>query len=385
MDLIKKAQRAVCGENLDGWLFFNFHGRDGISNRLLGLKQGALNSRPWFCILPTQGEPIKIVHTIERGILDTVPGETYVYSSRQDLTNLLKPLAGTYAAQVSENITVISTLDHGTARYLEGLGFNLTDSAVLIQKTIGVLSEEGIASHERAAALLYNCIDLTWKNIKTHAAEGIQLTESRIQSWILDYFRDNNLVTDHPALVASGVHSSDPHYEVPSEGGIISPGDIIQFDIWAKENLPGAIYADISWVGVLAKTVPEELQTLFQTVTGARDRALDYISDRFEQGLPVIGADVDRVSRAYIEDAGYGTYICHRTGHGIDTEVHGSGVNMDCVEFPDHREIINGSCFSLEPGLYLERYGMRTEIDAYRKNGRLVVSGGPIQKQILTL
>lgn len=385
MTFLQQAQEAVRGENLDGWLFFNFHGRDMTANRLLGLNEQRINTRPWFCLIPAEGEPVKVVHAIEKKILDPVPGKTEVYSSRSRLTEILKPLAGTYASQVSENITAISTLDHGTARYLEGLGFTIVSSAALIQKTAGVLDEAGIASHERAAKLLYACIHHTWQQVRSETTRGIRLTESVVQGWINRYFRENGLITEHPVLVAAGVHSADPHYEVPETGGPVSPGDTIQFDIWAKEDCPGGIYADISWVGVMAETASPEAERVFRTVTGARNGALDFITGRLKDVRSVTGAEVDRTTRAYIEDAGYGGYFCHRTGHGIDTDVHGSGVNMDAVEFPDEREIIEGSCFSIEPGIYLEHFGMRTEIDAYRWNGSLVVSGGPIQHTILTL
>ena len=385
MTFLERAQKAVCGEHLDGWLFFNFHGRDGTANRLLGLGEQTMNSRPWFCFIPAEGEPVKIVHAIEKKMLDSVPGKTLVYSDRGRLTELLEPLAGTWAAAVSQTLTVISTLDHGTALYLEGLGFKLVSSAGLIQKTAGVLDEEGFASHERAAKHLYTCVHRAWEEIVSSTTRGTVLTESTVQGWILDYFRDNGLVTSHPVLVAAGRHTADPHYEVPENGGPISPGDVIQFDIWAKEQKAGAIYADISWVGIMAGTVPPEAQNIFRIITGARDRALSFITGNLEKGTPVIGADVDRITRSFIEEAGFGPSFLHRTGHGIDTEVHGCGVNMDSTEFPDYREIIEGSCFSLEPGIYLDSFGMRTEINAYRRNGRCIVSGGPVQTRILTL
>jgi len=382
MSFIKKAREAVRGEHLDGWLFFNFHGRDRLSNRFLGLDENALNSRPWFYVIPARGEPVKIVHAIEKTILKDVPGRTSIYSTRSRLTELLKPLAGTYAAQISENLTVISTLDHGTARYLEGMGYSLVSSAALIQKTVGVLDKEGIASHRRAATHLYSCIKDIWDRIR---ACETPLTEHTVREWIHEYFRNNDLVTEHPVLVAAGIHSSDPHYEVPARGGEITSGDVIQFDIWAKENRPGAVYADISWAGIMSKAVPSDVEKIFRLVTGARDQAVDFISRRLEEGQPVRGAEVDRKTRGYIEEAGYGSCFCHRTGHGIDVDVHGSGVNMDSIEFPDEREIIEGSCFSIEPGIYLEHFGIRSEINAYRYNNALVISGGPIQKKMLTL
>lgn len=385
MSFISEAQKAVRGEGLDGWLFFNFHGHDPVSNRLLGVSGRVMNTRPWYCLVPGEGEPIKVVHAIEKHILDAVPGRTEVYFSREELIRILAPLAGRYAAQVSEHITVISTLDHGTARFLEGLGYSLTDSDSLIQKTAGVLDEEGIASHERAARLLYRCIHETWNRLRSVTTRGMDVTEAIVQGWINNYFREHGLITEHSILVASGCHSADPHYEVPSVGGIITSGNIIQFDIWAKEDVPGSIYADISWVGFLGSSIPEDARRVFRAVTGARDRAVEFISRRLEEGTAVTGAEVDDLARTFLRDAGYGRYIRHRTGHGIDTDVHGSGVNMDNLEFPDHRAIIEGSCFSIEPGLYLDSFGMRTEINAYRRGNRLTVSGGPIQQDILTL
>ena len=116
----------------------------------------------------------------------------------------------------------------------------------------------------------------------------------------------------------------------------------------------------------------------------ARDELIAFLN-RELPGRRVTGEEADRISRECIHRHGYGDYIIHRTGHGIDTLPHGYGVNLDSIEFPDSRPFMEGSCFSVEPGIYLDSFGMRTEINAYIRENRALISGGKIQREIIPL
>ena len=394
---ISGIQKAISGESLDGWLFFNFLHRDAFSDKLLEIDCSRMNTRPWYYLVPAKGEPRRICHRVEPHQLDHLPGSLSFYSSREELLSLLGNVTAEHGpdwgAQYSAELTTISTLDHGTALMLEQAGMKLCSSVGLIQRLGGLLDQQGISLHEEAAAHLYEIVRIVWGKITDYFHEAghkaarsrLPLLETDVQKWILDEFRSRGMVTEHMPVAASGPASGDPHYAAELHSNPVLPDSIFQLDIWAKMDKPGGIFADISWVGYTGAAVPEEAAEMFAAVRAARDRCLSFINGKLEEGRCVRGSDADRAAREVLINRGFESLIKHRTGHGIDTEVHGSGAGLDSVEFPDNRPLLEGSCFSIEPGLYSSRFGMRTEIDAYISGGRLKVSGGPIQTGILTI
>jgi Xaa-Pro dipeptidase len=384
---IEHASEAMLEENLGAWLFYNFHHRDPVSDRLLDISPEATNTRPWLFLLRRDGSAEKLVHVIEAEILDHLPGERRVYASRRQLESFLKGWAAG-SAQVAchfcPELPAISFLDHGTARLLEGCGFSLISASSLIQKLLGGLDRAGTDSHLRAANQLYDIVAQVWERLRKEMRGGRPVWEKTVQGWILGMFEESGLITDSAPIVAAGVHSANPHYSPGSgKGAILEPGAVLQLDLWAKGKRPGSVYADISWVAVLDTRVGPEAESLFGTVVEARELALDFIRKSLIAGNPVSGQRVDREVREFIEGRGYGACLRHRTGHGIDEEVHGFGVNLDCVEFPDPRLLREGSCFSIEPGLYRDDFGMRSEIDAVISGGKVVVSGKKPQFELL--
>jgi len=372
------------GESLDGWLFYNFRHRDPLADGILGLDPGTKNTRPWIYALPSSGEALKIVHGIEPGILDELPGTTTRYVDRKAFAAALAPLAGKrWAAHWDENLPVVSFLDAGTAALLERAGLELVSAAPLLQRFKGLLDEEGIASHERAAEALYSIVEESWSFIDGEYRAGREVREGQVRRLILEGMARRGVETDHPPIVACGSHAGDPHYDFTGEGERFKPGDVIQLDLWAKERTAGSIYADISWVGVFGPEADSEVEAAWKVLRQARDGAVAYAESELAEGRRPTGASVDAAVRSILIGAGYGEAIRHRTGHGIDTECHGSGVNMDSVEFPDERLLLDGACFSVEPGLYFSRFGLRTEIDVYIRSGRTAVSGGKPQRELL--
>lgn len=379
-----RIREAIRGEGLDGWLFWNFHHRDHLSDELLERPTDSTNSRPWLYAIPAQGEPIRIVHAIESGALDGLAGNKVVYSSRSDFLAALAPLAGKrWGAHISDRLPIISYLDAGTAETMRAAGLKLETASGLIQRAKSLLDQERIESHERAATGLYDIVHETWALVEKAYRAGEEIREGVVRQAILDGMAARGLVTDHPPIVAAGAHAGDPHFDFSGPGTPFREGDVIQLDLWAKEKAADSIYADISWVGIFGEKVEDEVGLAFAAVVAARDLAISFIGERLAAGKRPSGASADAAVRDYLLASGFADALRHRTGHGIDTECHGSGANLDSVEFPDDRLLIDGACFSVEPGLYFGHFGLRTEIDAYIRSGRVIVSGGEIQRKML--
>ncbi len=368
---------------MHGWIFTNFSHRDTLTDSLLSLDTDSISTRRWVYVVPTEGEAYKIVHSIESGMLDSLPGNKLVYSGRSELLNILNNFSNkTYAVLSDENISVISTVDSGFVKTLHDCNIKTLSAASLIQITKGLLSAQGIESHERAATCLYMIIEHTWNFICSKYTSNVPISEYDVLEFILNKFKEFSLVYDHEPIVAFGKNAGDPHYSVSKTGSAIAQkGDIIQLDIFAKEADLGdeqkAIFADISWVGVFDTEVKDVYKEAFSRLCESRDivytTLLEYANT--SKLHSVSGCDLDEQVRKILIHYGYTDVIKHRTGHGIDTACHGSGVNLDSVEFPDKRKLLNGSCFSVEPGIYFGEFGMRTEIDIYIENGFPVISG----------
>jgi Xaa-Pro dipeptidase len=371
-----------------GWLLYNVYHRDEIADLVLDVPREKTNTRPWVCLLSPDGPPRKIVHRIEASILQHIPGETIDYSSRaefEDALSRLLPRSGSIAANYSLTIPVGSYLDHGTALLLQAQGASLSSAEGLVSRYLGALGDEGRRSHETAANVLYGAVAGAWARLSRELRAGRAITEGDVQEWLTQSISTAGLVSDAPPIVGTGRHTSDPHFGVIGRGAKLEQGDLVQFDIWAKAKTAGAVYADISWVGVCAPAPAPLQQRLFEAVRDAREAAVSLLQRRLASGSPVTGAEVDRAARQVLVDRGFAQGIKHRTGHSIGERVHGYGVNLDSVEFPDDRVLAEGACFSVEPGIYLEELGMRTEIDCLIHDGALHVTGTGRQLALLTL
>ncbi len=382
---ISAIQKAIREEGLDGWLFWNFRHRDKLSDEILSLDAGVTNSRPWVYAVGAAGEPCKIVNAVEGTMLDALPGTKIVYSGREAFLKALSPLAGKrWGAHLDPALPVISHMDAGTAATLEEAGLRLESAAALIQRLKGLLDGDGIASHERAAEALYGIVEEVWDKVRQAFRSGTPIREGDLRRAMLAGMEKRGVETDHPPIVAAGAHAGDPHYDFSGDGEELRTGDIVQLDLWAKEKSPGAVYADISWVGVYAERPDEQSAKAFADLVSGREAALAFISGELSAGRRPSGAAVDAVVRRVLLAAGYADALRHRTGHGIDTECHGSGANIDSVEFPDGRLLLDGACFSIEPGIYFSDFGLRTEVDVYIQDGAPRISGRERQFHILT-
>lgn len=384
-------QKAIAEEDLDGWLFYYFHGNDPLAISILNLGLGHFTRR-WFYFVPKVGEPVKIVHRIEMDALDSLPGEKRVYLGWKQLESVLKEVLGgvkEVAMQYSpmNHIPYVSRVDSGIVELVRSAGTEVSTSANLVQKFEAVWSDDQLKSHVKAAENLRSFIFSAFKFIKERIDSGKTVNEYEVQQYICKLYEENDMVTSSPPIVAVNEHSGLPHYQ-PSKDSFseIKRGDFVLLDIWAKQNTPhNAVYADITWTGFVGETVPQKYIDIFEVVRGARDAALAYVSERIAGKNVVHGYQVDDVSRNYIAERGYGDQFVHRTGHSICTEVHANGANIDNLETKDEREIIAHTGFSIEPGVYLEEFGVRSEIDAYVSDKEVLVFGQPIQTDVIAI
>jgi Xaa-Pro aminopeptidase len=382
-------QAALRERNLDAWLFYDHHHRDPIAYRVLGLPSSLMVTRRWFYLIPAEGEPIKLVHKIESGHLDSLPGPKREYASWQELfENVKAMLAGhlDIAMQYSPNNLVfyVSLVDAGTIELIRGLGKNVLSSGDLVAQFEATLTADQIKTHFAARDAIDAITAAAFQEIGRRARNG-GTTEHVIQQWFMEAFRRENLVTDDPPIVAVNANSGNPHYEPHAENSAaIREGDFVLLDVWAKKNTSDAVYYDITWTGFVGKAPSDRMREIFQIVRDARDEGVKTVQEAIAAGRAVAGWQVDRAVRDHIKKAGYGEYFIHRTGHSIGTEVHANGANMDDLEIHDERQILPNSCFSIEPGVYLPEFGVRSEVDVLVQAKAAEVTG-KIQREIVII
>lgn len=381
-------QAALAAEGLDGWLFYDFRGSDPIGRRILGLGD-RMATRRWFYCVPRAGEPCGLVSAVEPHALHGLPGAMHVYRSWSELQDGLGALLrglGRVAMQYSPRAEVpyVALVDAGTVELVRGTGVEVCSSADLVQRVEAVWSAEQYASHLDAAAVVRTLVDAAFAEIARRCRGGRPATEGEIQRFLLDGFAAHGLVTHHPPIVAADAHSADPHFETPAEGAPLDVGTFVLIDLWAKR--PDGVYADITWTGFVGEQAPRRHAEVFEVVRAARDAGVAAVRAGLHGAAPLRGCDVDRAVRAVIETAGFGDRFLHRTGHSIGVDVHGTGANIDGFETPDTRRLLPGTCFSIEPGIYLAgEFGVRSELNVFVDGATAVVTGEPVQTAIVPI
>jgi Xaa-Pro dipeptidase len=379
MDL-SAIQSALRERNLDGWLFYDHHHRDPIAYRVLGLSEKLMVTRRWFYLVPANGEPQKLVHKIEAGHLDALPGAKRMYAAREELFDGLKRMLASHrdlAMQYSPNNAVftISLVDAGTVELIRGLGKNVVSSGDLIAQFEATWTEDQIKTHFAARDSIDAITTAAFQEIGRRVRNA-GTNEFEIQKWILEAFQREDLIADDPPVVAVNANCSNPHYS-PSEASAapIREGDFVLLDIWGKKNTPRAVYYDITWTGFVGTAPSDRMHEVFRSVRDARDLGAKFVTDAIAAGEKISGWQVDRAVRSHIKKAGLADYFVHRTGHAIGTDVHANGANMDDLEIHDERQILPNSCFSIEPGVYLPEFGVRSEINMLVRSNIAEVTG----------
>ena len=389
MNLIE-IQAELRAQKLDAWLFFDHHQRDPIAYRVLGFAPRRHVTRRWYYLLPAEGEPVKLVHRIESWMLDALPGERRVYSGwrelREELGRMLarkKRVAMQYSPDCM--IPYVSLVDAGTVELVRGLGAEVESSAGLVQRFEACWSAEQFEMHLEAGRHVDAVRREAFEEIgrRVHAEGAVQ--EVAVRDFVRERFSALGLVTDYGPIVGVNANSGNPHYEPSSDcTSPIRAGDFVLLDMWAKLDRPGAVYYDITWTGAVGGEPPAPIREIFTIVRGARDAAVEFIQSAVRAGRPVCGYQVDDVARGYISGWGHAEHFTHRTGHSIGEEVHGNGANMDNLETHDERLLAPGTCFSIEPGIYLAEFGVRSEVNVYVGEREARVTG-EVQSEIAVI
>ncbi|MFQ5663315.1 MAG: M24 family metallopeptidase [Terriglobia bacterium] len=386
---LKAIQAELPRRGFDGWLLYDFHCRDPIAYRVLGLEP-AMVTRRWYYFIPATGAPQKLVHRIESARLDPLPGEKHEYVAWGEQQEKLAALLGrakTIAMQYSplNHIPYVSLVDAGTVELVRSLGKEVVSSADLVQQFEARWSPAQWGMHQAAGKIIDKIMQAAFERIAVHVKDRKELGEYDLQQWILEQFAARGLTTADPPIVAVNENSGNPHYEPrPQSSRPIRAGDWVLLDIWGKQSQTKGVYYDITWVGYVGAQVPARYNKVFAVVRAARDAAVEFVRGAVARRETIRGYQVDDVARGVVRQHGYGDYFVHRTGHSIGEEVHWSGANMDNLETHDERAIIPGTCFSIEPGIYQPEFGVRLEVDVYVDEESAEVTGA-VQNEIVRI
>jgi Xaa-Pro aminopeptidase len=387
---IDAVQRALEEEGIDGWLLYDFHGSNPIAARITGLSSAKMATRRWYYLIPASGAPRGLVHAIERHNLDALPGEKREYAGREQLSNGLRDLlkgVKRVAMEYSPRnaIPYVSRVDAGTVETIRDAGAEVVSSGDLVQRFEAVWTDEALQTHVQASERLYRIKDRAFELIRERIRTGTSVTEYDVQQAMLEWFGKEGLKVGEPPNVSAQENAGNPHYVATREAHrAIRPNELVLIDLWGKLPRPGAVFADITWVGFTGRTVPDEFARAFAAAAAGRDAAIDLVQRSVRDGRELRGFEVDRACRDVIERAGYGAQFIHRTGHSLGEEVHGNGVHMDDYETHDDRRLIPGTGFTIEPGVYTDRFGVRTEINMFVDEREARVTGER-QREIVPL
>jgi Xaa-Pro aminopeptidase len=382
-------QSALRDAKLGGWLFFDHHERDPLAYRVLGLKGGHV-SRRWYYWIPASGAPRGLVHRIESGNLDSLPGEKAVYSTWREqadgvraLLNGAKRVAMQYSPMCA--IPYVANVDAGTVELVRSLGVEVVSSAELIQLLEARWTPAMLEMHLEAGRKTDQVRREAFEMVGAALEKNQPVTEYALQQFVLKRFTDAGLVTNHPPIVGVNANASDPHY-CPTEQSCsaIRRGDLLLLDLWSKLNHPDAVYYDVTWMAFCGSEPSPRMKEVFAVVRDARDTGIRFVTESGAAGRTIKGFEVDDAVRGHVEKKGFAHYFTHRTGHSIGRETHGNGANMDNFESHDDRSVIPWTCFSIEPGIYLPEFGVRSEINMFigERDARVT---GDVQRELVLL
>ncbi len=387
---VLEIQEQLLQQDLDGWLFFDHHRRDPLAYRILGFDPQQHITRRWYYFIPAKGEPVGLVHRIEAGMLDSLPGDRIQYSSWPEQVNGIRSLLGNrkkVAMQFSPlcAIPYVSLVDGGTIDLVRSAGVEVVTSAELVQHFEARLSQAGFDTHMEAGKRVDQIRSQAFQLIASRIANNGSIGEFEVQQFIRNRFAEAGLITDSGPIVGADENAGNPHYE-PNEhkSATIRQGSFVLLDMWAKLDHPGAVFYDITWTGYCGDAPTAAIRHVFDVVTSGRDAAIATVQKGIAEGLDLRGFQVDDAARSVITAAGLGDKFTHRTGHSIGTDIHGNGANMDNLETHDERRIIPWTCFSIEPGVYLPEFGVRSEVNMFVLDNSAVVTG-EIQRELVRI
>jgi len=389
---ISAIQSAVRQQGIDGWLLYDFRGQNGLAKRIADIPDEKFLSRRWYYYIPASGEPRKLVHKIEPHALDHLPGSATRYSRWQELEAGIGQLVNGAKRGAMEYVPrnanpYVSRVDAGTVELIRSFKVEVVPSGDLVQLFEAAWDDEQWEMHQQAAVHTRSAYGVCWKFIAERIQRDGSVHELEVQERIMKHFSENRMTCDHPPIVAVGPHSGDPHYEPrPGDAGKIGPDQFVLIDLWAKLDQPRSVYSDLTWTGYTGESIPEQYDKIFKIVIAGRDAAIYRVKSALAANEPLQGWQVDRACRDVIEKAGFGEYFVHRTGHSVGQEVHGNGAHIDDLETHEERRILPRTCFTIEPGIYLPEFGVRSEVNLFiDANNKVHVTGGNPKTEIVKI
>lgn len=390
---LEQIQQALRSEQLDGWLFFDFRKSNPIAYHVLGLSESEMYTRRWFYFVPAQGEPTAVISAVESHVLRMLPGKRLVFRTWEEMHTHLQAFLLPKARVAMEYspmnaIPYMARVDAGTVELIRAFGVDVVSSANLAQRFMARLSQQQVEMHRDAGRRLIAAKDQLFTELREDVQVGRELNEYQVQQRFAQLIRERGVMLPEPPLVAVNAHASNPHYAPGADAyAPIRRGDLVLFDFWGHLPQAGAIYADYTWMAFAgaASEIPEQQQVVFELVRRARDTGIAFIRESLAAGKPIEGRQADDVVRKIIAEASYGDYFVHRTGHNIGIEEHGNGANIDNFETQDNRALLPYTCCSIEPGVYLPEFGVRSEVDLLIFEHDAEVTGVPVQERITPL
>ena len=387
---VSEVQDFLQSQKLDGWLIYDFHHINPIAYELTGLS--GMQTRRWYLFIPSRGEAVALIHQIEKENYPELDVPKMYYVGWRDMeANLSQLLKGSRLVAMEysprNSVPYVSKVDAGTLELVKGMGVEVVSSANLVQYFEARWDHDLYQTHKYAAGELMKIKDETFGMVSQKLTRGEELSEYSVQQWVVEQYRSHGLVSTEDPIVAVNENAANPHYLPTKEvHQPIKKGDLLLLDIWARQDIAKSAYADITWMAYAGEEVPPRYAEVFEVVKGARDKGVGLIKEKVERGEKVYGWQVDDTTRDFIKNKGYGDYFIHRTGHSLGiTDVHGNGVNMDNLETRDERELIPGLGFTIEPGVYLPKFGVRSEINVFVGERRVEVTTSPPQEEIIAL
>lgn len=376
-------QATLREQGLDGWLLYDLHARNTAASGLLELGD---MTRRYFVMIPAEGEPHALTHGIEQGPWQAWPWQKTSYVSWRSLDEQLRRLLSgrnRIAMEFSpqDAVPACDLVPAGVIELVRATGGEITSSGDLVTKFYAAWSAAQLAAHRRAAEALARVAEESFSWLHDRLAGGTATVERDFHARVTGAIREKGF-SEEGCIAATARSASDPHHDSIDSDVSIAADDVVLLDLWCKES-PGAAFADQTWMACMGSTVPERAAGLFGVVCEARDAAVRYLQDAWKEGRIVRGHEVDDTTRGVIVDAGYGDYFIHRTGHSIDTAIHGMGPNMDNLETHETRVLLPGVGFSIEPGIYMAGdIGLRSEINVYMGENGPEVTPARIQTSI---
>ena len=384
---IESAQEFIRASGLRGWLTRDYRYTNPVFLSALGTHVDHL-TRPVWLYIPGDGDPVVIAHEVDAGRFP--PGSPSVrrYGNRDSMVDALRdalPRSGQVAMEYSPmyELPRVGRVDAGTIELVRSLGPEVVSSGDVIQHATERWSEKQLASHMSAVESLHTIVidafEFVGENVRW------KLTEHDVAEFIRGRFDRAGLVTADGPVVAFEEHSSDPHYEpMPGESAVIRRNGWLLIDLWARLDEEDSIYADITWNAHVGGPPSARQQHVFDVVAAARDAGFRLLEDAVLDGRYPQGWEADAAARQVITEAGYADYFVHRLGHSLGREVHSNGVNLDGWETRDTRTVIQGVGVTIEPGIYLPDFGVRSEIDVYMAPDGPMATGA-VQQEVIVI